>query len=114
MGPRIRQQVTTASVIVGLISSAWLLSAFNGDVAGIFESRDRRFGLLLVTFAAVISALSSKVIGFVLGFVALVVMVSVSYPAGQVDVAVLRVASLFLALFDLGLGLLIWLDRKDY
>ncbi len=114
MGQWVRQAGVTVATLFGLSSAAWLLSAFNGDVVGIFTSRDRRFVLLLVTCAATLSAMSSKVIGFGVGFLALTIAVSQSYPGQEVDIAALRVASLLLLLFELGLGLLIWFDRKLY
>lgn len=114
MGPRIRQLLTTLAVLFGLTSSAMLLSAFGGDVAGIFSSRDRRFVLLVVTVAAVASALASRVAALAIGVIALIVMLTQSYPAWPIDIAALRVASALLLAFNVCLGAQIWADRGDY
>jgi hypothetical protein len=114
MGPRIHQLLTTLAVLFGLTSSAMLLSAFGGDVVGIFTSRDRRFVLLLLTAAAVASAVASRLAALALGTIALIVMLTQSYPGLQLDIAALRVASALLLAFNVCLGAQIWADRADY
>ena len=112
MGAHLRQRFMTVAVLFGVIGSALLLSAYRGNVAEIFSSQDRRFVLLVLTVAAVASALTSRAVGFLLGVAALIAVLTLSYPSGQVDLVALRWAAVLLLAFDLTLGAQLWFDRE--
>ena len=104
-----RPIILPLTVLVGVASVAWLVSAFAGDVEEMFADRDARFWIVGTMFAAVLVSLASRRVAAAVAGISIFLVLSQTFGGTDVDVGTLRVAAGLQALFVAGL----WFDLRE-
>lgn len=104
-----RPIILPLTVLVGVASVGWLLSAFAGDIETMFADRDTRFWIVGTMFGSVLVALASRRVAASVAVISLCLVLSQTFGGTDLNIGALRVAAGLQALFVAGL----MFDRRE-